>query len=390
MRRQRPRRAAGARLRSVAKGAAGRTLRFMSRAPVSVTRRTALRAAASLALAAGLERAARADDPPAPLEVVVSLPYLADIARAIGGEEVRVTALAAPGADPHALDPTPAHIDALRRAQVFVENGVQLEGWAARALATSGNAAIVSGQPGHVVGATGVSPLEVPTPAELAGGGHVHAAGNPHVWLDPLNLGVVARNVEVGLAAVRPTSASRFEQGRKAFDARLDAALFGSDLVATVGSSQLRQLHRSARLREFLRRTPFRGKPLLELAGGWLKASLDLADLKVITYHRTWTYAAAAFGLTVVATVEDRPGIPPTPAAVERLQGIARESGVKLVVSAPYEPTSRAESVAEGIGGLAIVLPTQPGEVALAADVFSMFDTILRLLADAQRRTRGP
>jgi zinc/manganese transport system substrate-binding protein len=348
-----------------------------------ITRRIALSAALGLALAATV----RAEEP---LKVAVTLPYLADVVRGVGGDQVHVDVLSRPGADPHSIEATPAHIATLRQADVFVENGMQLEEWAARALEAAQNARLMPGQPGHVFAATGVTPLEVPTPQELAGGGDIHRAGNPHVWLDPLDLQICARNVEVALAAARPGSAAAFEQGRKAFDARVDEAYFGAELVRVLGATQLRQLARSGRLRDFLRRNPYQGKPLADLAGGWLKAAQPLDGATIITYHRTWSYAAAAFGFRVLTTVEERPGIAPSPAYLERLQASADQAGVKVVVVAPYEPSTRADGVAERIHGVAVILPTQPGEADGTADVFALYDTIVRLLVEARRRTQSP
>jgi zinc/manganese transport system substrate-binding protein len=351
----------------------------------TLSRRAPVRSAwLALLLALAAVSACRADEP---LRVAVTLPYLADVARAVGGDQVRVDVLVRPGADPHSIEATPAHIATLREADVFVENGMQLEEWAARALESAQNARLLPGQPGHVFAATGVAALEVPTPQMLAGGGDVHRAGSPHVWLDPLNLEVVARNVEVGLSAVRPGSAAAFEQGRKAFEARIDEAYFGPELLRALGATQLRQLARSGGLRAFLQRNAYRGHPLADLEGGWLAAARSLEGTPVISYHRTWAYAAAAFGFTVTSTVEERPGLAPSPAYLERLQASATQAGVKVVVVAPYEPASRAEAVAEPLGGAAVVLPTQPGETEGTADVFAMFDAIVRLLVDAKRRT---
>ncbi|MCW8139830.1 MAG: zinc ABC transporter substrate-binding protein [Planctomycetota bacterium] len=344
-----------------------------------------MRTLAALALVAALcATSVRADEPP--LRVVVTLDYLADVVRKIGGPLVAVEVLARPGEDPHAIDPTPAHLLALRQADLLVENGVQLELWTPRAREGSGNARVQPGQPGHLFATDGIEPRELPTAEELAGGGHVHASGNPHVWLDPTNLKVVASNVERALARLRPGAAAALEQRRRAFEARLDDACFGPELVKVLGAGQLTRLHRAGRLRAFLADRKYRERPLTDLAGGWLKAALELGDLPLLTYHRTWTYLELPFGLRVVGTVEEKPGIPPSPAHLDRLQALAAREGVKVVVCAPYEPASRAQGVAERIGGVAVVLPTQPAEVGPEADVFGLFDAIFRALADARRR----
>jgi zinc/manganese transport system substrate-binding protein len=327
---------------------------------------------------------ARADGP---IRVVVTLPYLGDVVRRVGGDAVTVTVLVRPGEDPHAVEVTPAHAQALREAEVLVENGVQLELWAARALEASGNPRIQLDKPGHVFAATGCRPLEVPTPEQLAAGGHVHAAGNPHVWLDPLNLKVAAANVERALAAARPAVADRFKDGAQTFAAAIDEAYFGPELVKVLGAGQLERLQRSGRLVAFLREKKYRDRPLAELAGGWLRRGMELQDMPVVAYHRTWAFLEWAFGVKTVATVEERPGIAPSPAHLDRLVTAAAQARAKVVVCAPYEPKTRADGVAERLGGFAVAIPTQPGEVDGAPDVFALYEEILALLADARRRT---
>jgi zinc/manganese transport system substrate-binding protein len=324
------------------------------------------------------------------VRVVTTLPVLGDVARQVGRDLVTVVVLARPGEDPHAIEATPAHGLALRQADVFVENGVQLELWAERALDAAENPRIAPGQPGHVFAATGCQPLEVPTAAEVAAGGHVHGAGNPHVWLDPLNLIIAATNIERALVAARPASAEAFRKNREAFAARVDDAYFGAELVKVLGAAQLERLQRSGRLVAFLGEKAYKGKPLLDLAGGWLRQGLDLGGLKVVAYHRTWPFLGWAFGLETVGTIEEKPGIPPSPEHLSKLTTAAQAARVRVAICAPYEPLTRAEGVAERLPGVAVVLPTQPGEGEGTADVFALFDRILAVLADAKRRADAP
>ncbi len=341
----------------------------------------------AVALLAAVSSIARGDEP---VRVVATLPHLGDVARRVGGDLVTVVVLARPGEDPHAIEATPAHGLALRQAEVFIENGAQLELWADRALDAAENPSIAVGQPGHVFAATGCQPLEVPTAAEVAAGGHVHGAGNPHVWLDPLNLIVAAANIERALAAVRPSGAETFRKNREAFAARIDEAYFGAELVRVLGAAQLERLQRSGRLVAFLREKAYKGKPLLDLAGGWLRQGLDLGGLKVVAYHRTWAFLGAAFGVETVGTIEEKPGIPASPEHLSQLTAAAQAAHVKVAICAPYEPLTRAEGVAERLPGVAVALPTQPGEGEGTADVFALFDRILSLLADAKKRAAAP
>ncbi len=318
------------------------------------------------------------------LKVVTTLRYLADVARAVGGDAVEVTALAPPGLDPHFVVPSPTRSLELRDADVLVESGIQLELWSERVIDGARNGKIRPGFPGHVYAANGIRPLQVPRQQSRASG-EVHVGGNPHVWLDPLNLKKIARNVEQTLATVHPEGAEQFSKNRVAFEAKLDRAFYGERLLRILGPSLLDKLHRSGRLVSFLREKTLAGQPLTAQAGGWLAQALRLEGLQLISYHQVWTYFADAFGFEVVATIEEKPGIPPSPAHLEALEQVAASTGARVVVCAPFYPFSRAEGVAERIGGQAVVLPTQPGEEE-TADLFAMFDTIFARLAEARAR----
>ena len=87
----------------------------------------------------------------------------------------------------------------------------------------------------------------------------------------------------------------------------------------------------------------------------------------------------------MVATLEEKPGIPPGPAYLESLGERARADGVRIVIAPPYYPSVRIRGFAERIGGAAVILPTQPGEAQGTDDVFEMFDTILDELEAAGR-----
>ena len=317
------------------------------------------------------------------LVVVVTLPHLASVARAIGGELIRVEVLAAPGLDPHDIPTTPGQTKVLRQGRIFIENGLGLEGWATRLIETSGNGDLLPGGGGHVYASTGVRPVEVPTAAQIAAGGHVHAGGNPHVWLDPLNLQVAARNIEAALARRLYESAEELQKNLAAYERRIDEALYGKRLLKLFGAERLRRLHRSGRLMQTLREKQFRGAPLMEQAGGWVARAAKLEGMRIVSYHKTWSYFERAFGIEIVGTVEEKPGIPPGPAHLKSLASLAAEKAVRAVVSPVYYPENRVQAVAKQLDVPALILPTQPGEAGSGSDLLAMYDQIFDALQGA-------
>jgi len=330
-----------------------------------------------------LSGAAAQDGDSKKLKVVTTLSYLGEVARAVGGDEVEVEVLAPLNLDPHFIQATPARSLTVSKADVLLESGVQLELWSERVIDGARNQQIRPGFPGHAYCAVGIKPLQVPRVQSRASG-DVHVGGNPHVWLDPLNLKQIAKNVETCLARVRPGASEAFAKNRKAFAEKIDEAYFGKELIRLLGARRLNLLQKRGRLRTFLAEQRYKGEPLEAKAGGWLKRAIALSGLKLISWHQVWTYFESSFGIPIVSTIEEKPGIPPSPGHLTRLEGTAKAAGVKLVVAAPFYPQSRVAAFAERIGGTAITLPTQPGETK-SEGLFGLYDTIFDRLEAATK-----
>src|SRR4051812_28782037 len=100
----------------------------------------------------------------AKLNVVVTTPDLASIAREVGGDKVELTTMARPTEDPHFVDAKPSFIVKLSRADALIQGGAELEiGWLPPLLAGARNAKLAVGEPGDIRCNQGVKMLEVPT-----------------------------------------------------------------------------------------------------------------------------------------------------------------------------------------------------------------------------------
>jgi len=153
----------------------------------------------------------------AKLNVVVTTADLASIAREIGGDKIELTTLARPTEDPHFVDAKPSFIVKLNRADVLIEGGAELEiRWLPALLDQSRNQKIVSGAPGHVACAQGIQLLEVPSTLDRSKG-DIHAAGNPHYVVDPINAKAVAQRITEGLCAQDEKSADFYRSNLKKF-----------------------------------------------------------------------------------------------------------------------------------------------------------------------------
>jgi zinc/manganese transport system substrate-binding protein len=269
-------------------------------------------------VAAGISPAATA---PARLQVVTTIPDLKALTQAVGGELVEVDALARANQNPHDLEIRPSLMVKLRRANALVVNGLELDGWADGVLRGANNAAVVPGAPGYIDASRGVPVIGVPATRVDRSMGDVHPQGNPHYTLDPGLAPIVTQTILEGLARLAPAHRPAFERQRQAFVARLEAAL-----------------------------------------PGWQAALAPLQATRLVTYHDDFGYFFRRFGLIQIGTIEDRPGIPPSPGHLARLVRQMRDAGAPvIVVVEPWSDRKLAARVAEEAGARIAVLNARLG-----------------------------
>lgn len=278
------------------------------------------------------------------LYVVTTTQDLASIAAEIGGDRVKTEPLSRGYQDPHFVDAKPSFLVKLRKADLFVEVGRDLEiGWAPGLLQNARNSKILPGGSGFVDASKGVSLLEIPTTVSRSEG-DIHALGNPHYWLDPENGLVIAANIRDALSRIAPADRATFGKRYADFEARL--------------------------------------KPRLE---DWKKAALamGLQGANVVSYHRSWPYFAKAFGCDVIDFVEPKPGVPPSPKHTQGLIATMKARQVKLLIVEPYFDPKLPRQIARETGAALVILPPSVGAVPQATDYFALFDTQLDLLRRA-------
>ncbi len=311
------------------------------------------------------------------VQVVCTLPTLKSLAEEVGGDRVEAIALAKGDQDPHFVTPTPVLMQRTREADLFIENGFSLELWANEVVNGSGNSRIFTGTPGRIVAGNGVSALEVPSVVSREMG-DIHPQGNPHIWLDPLLAKVEAGNICEALKNVDPAGAAYYESRKTDFYKRIDEALFGPDLLRLLGDQKLTRLAWSGQLIPFLQNNQLGGQPLLNKAGGWLKASQPLWGIKAYEFHKVWAYFARLFGLQLLGTIEERPGIPPGPQHIRQVTERIRAEKVPLILVDNFYDPSLPNRVAQQTGAKVALLPNQvEGEPGIK----NYFDLLNRLIA---------
>ena len=273
------------------------------------------------------------------LRVVATLSTFADLARTIGGEQVDVAAIASPKFNPHFIEPKPSDVLKVKRADLLVHAGLDLELWCGPLLDAAGNTNLFPGQPGEVDLSQGLALLEVPTGPVSRSQGDIHLYGNPHYWTDPENARVMVKTLCDKLCVIDP---------------------------------QHEQLYRK-RLRDFLDR-------LDQQIPVWRARLASYQGQELIGYHNEWPYLMRFAGLRMEQFLEPKPGIPPTPKQIEFIQQYITQRHIRGIVQATYYPLQAAQSVAKRTGAHVILLCQNVGEVPEASDYLAMVDYNIKAL----------
>lgn len=246
----------------------------------------------------------------AKVRVVATVPDLAALAAEVGGDRVAVQALSLPTQDAHWVDAKPSLMLDLNKADLLIAVGAELEvGWLPALQQGARNPKINTGGAGYLDCSRHVELLEVPTGTVDRSEGDIHPTGNPHYLYDPRRALACAHAIAHKLAAIDPEGADYYA---KRYTALADA-----------------MAKRRAAWEK--RMAPHRGAP-------------------IVAYHKSWVYLADWLGLEIVAHLEPKPGIPPSPSHVVRVIKQAKEHGVTLLVQEDYFPTKTGELVATKIG----------------------------------------
>jgi zinc/manganese transport system substrate-binding protein len=277
------------------------------------------------------------------IQIMTATTDLAALAQEVGGDKVEVESIARGYQDPHFVDAKPSFLLKLKRADLLIVVGLELEiGWLPPLINQSTNPKIQVGAPGYFDASRFAKILEIPTGLVTRAEGDVHPLGNPHYWLDPENGLRIAKGIADKLSQMRPDDAAYFAQRYADFEQRL----------------------KQADQRWLAEMKPYEGR-------------------KIVTYHRSWPNFAEHFHLNVVGYVEPRPGIPPSPQHTVELIRQMKQENVKVIVVEPYFDLKTPNAVARETGAQVLVLPPSVGGEKEITDYFKLFDYDISKLKQA-------
>ncbi len=280
------------------------------------------------------------------IRILTTTEDLRFIAEYIGGDRVKVDSLARGYQDPHYLEAKPSFMMKAKNADLFIRIGLELEiGYEELIIDGSRNTKIRIGTPGHLDASEGVGLLEVPTTTKVDRSmGDVHPMGNPHYWLDPENVKIVAYNIANRLSELSPDSAAYFQENLAAFDKKMDGKM-----------------------------------------AEWNKKMELFKGRKIAVYHRSWPYFVDRFGLLVACELEPKPGIQPSPAHLKEVIDVIKRDKIDVILIEVFYDEKSAQFIASRTGAKVILVPNSVGGTKEAKDYFSLMDTIINKLAEGFR-----
>ncbi len=273
------------------------------------------------------------------MKVVSTYPYIASIVDHIGGDRVRVNALARGDFDPHTVIPKPSFISKLRKADVLIINGAQLEiGWLPPLLKQSNNPAVNPGSSGFLDLSTHVKLIDVPKSISREQG-DIHPDGNPHYYLNPHNIPLLAKAISEKLSECDSRNSSYYKSNCRNF--------------ITMWNQKTSQ---------------------------WDSKLAALKGKQVIEYHKNYDYLLRYYSISLAGTIEPLPGIPPTSKHIESLEKMISSRNISFILMDVYNPDEAGRHLSKKYGITFVKLPHDIGAVPEANDIVSLFDEIVRRL----------
>jgi zinc/manganese transport system substrate-binding protein len=278
----------------------------------------------------------------AELRVFACEPEWAALASEIGGELVEAYSATTALQDPHYIQARPSLIAKVRRADLVICSGAQLEiGWLPALLQKANNRQVQPGMSGYMEASSFVVRLDATGNVDRAKG-DIHPQGNPHIQTNPHNIDAVATALAARMSKIDANNSNIYDDKLK---------------------------HFLIKWRESIER--------------WEERAAPLRGKRVITHHKSWVYLERWLGLEEAANLEAVPGLPPTATHLSKLTQEFAGGGADVIIRSPYQDAKASEWLSERIGVKAIVLPLTIGGTERATDLFLLFDDIVDRLLEA-------
>jgi zinc/manganese transport system substrate-binding protein len=252
----------------------------------------------------------------AKLNVFACEPEWAALASEIGGEQLQVFSATTARQDPHHIQARPSLIAKTRQADLLICSGAELEiGWLPLLLQKSANHNIQPGQPGYFMAAEQVSRLGMLEQVDRSMG-DVHSGGNPHVHLDPQRMLLIAERLQQRLISIDPAQREHYQQRYFDFRQRLQKASIT-----------------------------------------WQQQARQLKDTHLVVHHDSWIYLTNWLQMHTIATLEPKPGLPPSSKHLATVVEQLQQQSANLIIYSSYQNPKPAQWLSKKTGLPAVAIP---------------------------------
>jgi len=229
------------------------------------------------------------------LKVVATTTVFADIVQNVGGSRVAATSIIPAGVGPEDYEPKPDDARRLSDAKLIVSNGVGLDDFLDKLLASG-----TGGQTPQLVLGDGI-----PTLTE-------NGEQNPHFWLDPsLVKQYYVPKIAAKLSELDPAGKATYDANVASYGAALDS--LDAELKAKV-------------------------------------ATIPEANRKLVTFHDAFPYFARHYGFELIGVILENVGQEPTAAELAALVDEVKAAHVKAVFSEAQFSPKLSETLAQEAG----------------------------------------
>lgn len=246
--------------------------------------------------------------------------------------------------DPHHIEARPSLIAKVRRANLVICSGAELEiGWLPVLLRQAANADVLPGRQGYFEAAAMVERLDIPEVLDRSQG-DVHASGNPHVHLDPRRIHTIAKALTTRLIELDSDGEAFYKSRLQDFEQRWQSAM---------------QV--------------------------WKSRAGSLKGHRAIVHHRDWVYLFDWLGIEIAGALEPKPGLPASAGHLVSLKQMLDKQPVSMIVHTIYQNPRAAKRLSGLTATPMVELPYTVGGGEAADDLFGLFDvTIDKLLKALQ------
>jgi len=263
------------------------------------------------------------------------------LAQELGGDKVTTFSATTGMQDPHQVQARPSLITKMRNADLLICSGADLEvGWLPVLLRRASNSKISVNKPGYFFAANHVKLLGAPKIIDRSQG-DVHAAGNPHVQTNPKNIALIAKALVKRMKTIDPNNAAYYQNKTDNFLARWKQAM-----------------------------------------RKWKKQVRALKGSRFIVQHASWDYLMDFGKFEQVATIEEKPGIPPTSGHLADLVNQFKNNPADIIIHAGYQDERASKWLSKRSGIPTVTLPFTIGGNDKATDLFSLYNDTFAILTN--------